>query len=292
MKHSRLCKNIVRNTMLGNNHGSSLIAVIVASSIGIIVLAALSGMFASQQKEIKRIIAKSTLLDSANAVRRAMSDKAICTHNFVTLNPVTIDNSSPTILASYRFPTNGTIPSVVNSTAGNTPVVVSAGPIPSVPGVSISEIKLINWRNVAPDSFMADISVELSSELGAMAPVVIQGLNVKTNTLSPANAKVLTECELGPAVSLGVLPATLGAPDFPQYVICNGGAQTLAFHIGYADTTANEVYYRLLALTGGSHWVTYHLAAPEVPGNLKSSGGSGGGCPATLQVDGRAIDGP
>ncbi|MCB0391142.1 MAG: hypothetical protein KDD58_07620 [Bdellovibrionales bacterium] len=274
------------------NVGYSLVGVLIALSISSIIIFSITELLLTQNKQINHLNSKYHIIDLENLIRLALQDSQVCTNNFKNLNLVTINNSNNLTLSSFIFPPSSSINSIVNSPIGNSPKVIELGGIKQIPNITVESIKLLNWRFISSDRFLADIFIYLKSRLGPLAPIKILGLNVETDPASPINAKTLDNCNLGPKTENSSLMSILGAPMFPEHVICNNGSGNITFHAGMVNTALNEVYYRAIYVTGASHNVIYHFEAPMTPGLKKSSQGAGNNCPLNLVLDGRITDGP
>lgn len=182
-----------------SNAGYSLIEALVATTIMLIAVLALSSMFAQQRKEIQRLTVKSNLLDIQNATRRTLSDPAKCLYNMNSA-AITVNNSSAAALASHSISFPPAIPIRDGITAGS-PSVLAYGTNTSLPETTISDIRLNNWRAVNPTDYLADLSIGIVSSLGPIAPIKILDISFKTAGGALA-AEAITFCTAGSAASL------------------------------------------------------------------------------------------
>ncbi len=185
-----------------NNHGFSLMEVIIVAGISVVIMMAVSTMFFNENRQSKALAEKLAGLDFQNLLIASLADGALCDY-FLT-NPAEAGNRSTNVINTLslktaiinlkNIPQSSTVPNPALTTIGK-----SVSPI--APNLRVQSIQINNFTGAA-DSYTANLRVNFDNTQTVISvQPVIASLHIQTNPASPPNAKQITGCAAAAATS-------------------------------------------------------------------------------------------
>lgn len=195
----------MKSSKLGNQVGMSLIETLIAVAIMGVVSAGMAQFISSQIKQSHGLQETIARMDFEKSLVGSLGNGSICT--FV------LNDASQSSVAPLPNRSVDTFDSTLITTAN--PLVINVRNLPASPSVSspsiakvgeqasalangvvISAMKFVIRPNLPPDVFLADLHVEFDSAslVRPLREVVIQNIQIATDTASPLTAKKIMGC--------------------------------------------------------------------------------------------------
>jgi hypothetical protein len=179
--------------------GLGLIEVMIAASIGSIVVLGVITMISRQQAEMRWLMNKAEILEGKTSLLKTLDDEAICSWQFKDKEfnsaGVTTTNPSSTNLELtkiYQGPNDTSM--VLATVGGNFP---AANPFLIVDRIVVSDIKATG----VSDQFAGNLSVYVSDPTASRKykPIIVQ--RVFSTTASSPSVRKISACSLGSTAS-------------------------------------------------------------------------------------------
>lgn len=177
-----------------NEHGISLIEVLVATGVLMILMMGIVSMTLTQQKETKALSEKLAALDLEKLLITTLANGQICSAELATQ---IFNASGPYVIDTTALATQTINLTTLHSapTVGATPMITTNSPASAMAShLLVDKVTFKNFVSTGPaDSYFADLTVAFSGGVRSISPIIIKML-IKTNPADPANAKRVTGC--------------------------------------------------------------------------------------------------
>lgn len=208
----------VKQGLFLNEHGMSLISVMVASAIGLVLVASLTQFMTSLFKATNTVKVEGDINSIITLVNLTLEDSARC-----NVNVPNIGNGSVTLLPTT--PSNTIIPVSKIEYPVGTSILEKAASCNGVAGICIKDLYISDISSSSPNRFMASLTAKISKTGTIGAQEVTRKMSISLGTSAGNIVNSCASTTLTPA-QLEKACQTLGGAFDPNTQVCTQGEQT------------------------------------------------------------------
>lgn len=214
------------------NNGFSILEVLIAGSIGMIVMLAITSMVSTQQTEVRSLQQKLEVVELKSTLIKSLSNAQVCTWQFQALT-IDVTDATPLVPGS----TSISLPALRQGSSVASPIIVSQGEkIPlSNYGLKVDKISLGKFVSTGlADEYQGVLEVSFqSSSLARPLRALEMRQVLKTQASDPPNAKRIISCATGTGSGLACVTGSLtGKTD----------VRTIVNGAGYTPASFDEIF--------------------------------------------------